>query len=104
MLKNVEARKAIAAGRSQLEQSVILDAQKAAFKSERDRVEHLFQLYEKMTDPLLAKPARTQTAHFQGQGLSKPELPRAPVNRSPRRNRRKMGNRNQGIYQMGTAR
>ena len=30
---------------------------KAAFKSERDRVEHLFQLYEKMTDPLLAKPA-----------------------------------------------
>lgn len=31
---------------------------KAAFKSERDRVEHLFQLYEKMTDPLLAKPAK----------------------------------------------
>lgn len=30
---------------------------KAAFKSERDRVEHLFQLYEKMMDPLLAKPA-----------------------------------------------
>ena len=31
---------------------------KAAFKSERDRVEFLFQLYEKMTDPLLAKPAK----------------------------------------------
>lgn len=31
---------------------------KAAFKSERDRVEHLFQLYEKMMDPLLAKPAK----------------------------------------------
>ncbi|WP_417267890.1 class I SAM-dependent DNA methyltransferase [Celeribacter baekdonensis] len=31
---------------------------KAAFKSERDRVEHLFQLYEKMTDPLLAQPAK----------------------------------------------
>lgn len=31
---------------------------KAAFKSERDRVEHLFQLYEKMTDPLLAKPVK----------------------------------------------
>lgn len=31
---------------------------KAPFKSERDRVEHLFQLYEKMTDPLLAKPAK----------------------------------------------
>ena len=31
---------------------------KAAFKSERDRVEHLFQPYEKMTDPLLAKPAK----------------------------------------------
>jgi hypothetical protein len=33
---------------------------KAAFKSERDRVEHLFQLYEKMTDPLLAKSAKTR--------------------------------------------
>ena len=31
---------------------------KAAFKSERERMEHLFQLYEKMTDPLLAKPAK----------------------------------------------
>jgi hypothetical protein len=31
---------------------------KAVFKSERERVEHLFQLYEKMTDPLLAKPAK----------------------------------------------
>ena len=31
---------------------------KAAFKSERERVEHLFQLYEKMTDPLLAKLAK----------------------------------------------
>tara|TARA_R110002049_G_scaffold79396_2_gene202285 strand:+ start:122 stop:556 length:435 start_codon:yes stop_codon:yes gene_type:complete len=31
---------------------------KAAFKSERDRVEHLFLLYEKMTDPLLAKPGK----------------------------------------------
>jgi len=30
----------------------------AAFKSERDRIEHLFQLYEKLTDPLLAKPAK----------------------------------------------
>lgn len=31
---------------------------KAVFKSERERVEYLFQLYEKMTDPLLAKPAK----------------------------------------------
>ena len=31
---------------------------KAMFKSERERVEHLFQLYEKMTDPLLVKPAK----------------------------------------------
>lgn len=31
---------------------------KAVFKSDRERVEHLFQLYEKMTDPLLAKPAK----------------------------------------------
>ena len=30
---------------------------KAAFKSERDRVEFLFHLYEKMTDPLLTKRA-----------------------------------------------
>lgn len=29
---------------------------KAGFKSERERVEHLLKLYEKMTDPLLAKP------------------------------------------------
>lgn len=33
---------------------------KAVFKSERERVEHLFQLYEKMTDPLLAKPTKKQ--------------------------------------------
>lgn len=31
---------------------------RAVFKSERERVEHLFQLYEKMTDPLMAKPAK----------------------------------------------
>ncbi|WP_405048551.1 type IIL restriction-modification enzyme MmeI [Roseobacter sp. N2S] len=31
---------------------------RAVFKSERERVEHLFQLHEKMTDPLLAKPAK----------------------------------------------
>lgn len=31
---------------------------KAVFKSERERVEHLFQLYEKMRDPLLTKPAK----------------------------------------------
>lgn len=31
---------------------------RAAFKSERERIEHLFQLYEKMTDPLLAEPAK----------------------------------------------
>jgi hypothetical protein len=35
---------------------------KAVFKSERERVEHLFQLYEKMTDPLLAKPAKKRRA------------------------------------------
>jgi transposase-like protein len=39
-----------------------------------------------------------------GQGLSKPRLAGAPFNRSARRNRRKMGDRNQGIYQMGAAR
>ena len=31
---------------------------KAAFTSERDRVEHLFWLYEKMTNPLLAKSSK----------------------------------------------
>lgn len=31
---------------------------KAVFKSERDRVEHLLQLYEKITEPLLAKPTK----------------------------------------------
>jgi len=33
---------------------------RTAFKSERDRVEHLFRQYENMTDPLLAKPAKTR--------------------------------------------
>jgi len=28
------------------------------FKTERERVEHLFRLYEKMIDPLLVKPAK----------------------------------------------
>ena len=49
-------------------------------------------------------PAGTQAAHIKGLGLSKRRLPRAPFNRSPRRNRRKMGSRNQGIYKMRTAR
>jgi hypothetical protein len=31
---------------------------KSGFKSERERVEHLFMLYEKMTDPLLAEPKK----------------------------------------------
>jgi hypothetical protein len=31
---------------------------KSGFKSERERVEHLFMLYEKMTDPLLTKPVK----------------------------------------------
>ncbi len=31
---------------------------KSSFNSEHERVEHLFMLYEKMTDPLLAKPAK----------------------------------------------
>ena len=42
-------------------------------------------------------PAGTQAAHIQGQGLSKPRSFEAPCNRNARRNRRKMGNRNQGI-------
>lgn len=33
---------------------------KAMFKSERERVEHLFQLYEKMTDPLLTQPPKNR--------------------------------------------
>ena len=33
-------------------------AAKAPFESDRERVEHLFMLYEKMTAGLLAKPAK----------------------------------------------
>ena len=39
-----------------------------------------------------ANPAETQAANLEGQGLSKPRLPGTPLNRSPRRGRRKMGN------------
>ena len=36
----------------------------AGFASDRQRVEHLFALYEAMTAPLLAKPARKRRARF----------------------------------------
>ena len=35
---------------------------KAPFESDRERVEHLFMLYEKMTAGLLAKPAKPAKA------------------------------------------
>ena len=34
---------------------------KSGFKSERERVEHLFMLYEEMTDPLLAEPQKKRS-------------------------------------------
>ncbi len=60
------------------------------------------QTYANLKRHRATDPARTQAAHLQSQGLSKPRLVGAPLNRGP--HRRKMGNRNQGIHQMGTAR
>ncbi len=59
------------------------------------------QTYANLERHRATDPARAQAAHLQSQGLSERRLVGAPLNRSP--HRRKIGNRNQGIHQMGTA-
>ena len=47
------------------------------------------------------RPAGARAPHRQGPGLSRRRRPRAPRLRHPRRDRRKMGLRHQGLHQVG---